>query len=76
MRNALDSSHHEGDALSLPKRHQGHEGDKKSPFVYFVSFVLNILSPENIWAIVLFLVAVALIVLTTDDSPNWIYQGF
>jgi hypothetical protein len=24
----------------------------------------------------LFLIIVALIVLTTDDSPNWIYQGF
>ena len=68
MRHALDSSHHEG--------HQGHEGDKKSPFVYFVSFVVKIFSPENIWAFVLFLIVVALIVLTTDDSPNWIYQGF
>lgn len=41
-----------------------------------MSFVLKTLSPENIWALVLFLVAVALIILTTDDSPNWIYQGF
>jgi hypothetical protein len=68
MWNALDSSHHEG--------HQGHEGDKKSPFVYFVSLVVKVFSRENVWALVLFLVAVALIVLTTDDSPNWIYQGF
>jgi hypothetical protein len=44
--------------------------------VYFVSFVVKVFSRENLWAIVLFLVAVALIVLTTDDSPNWIYQGF
>jgi len=36
----------------------------------------KILTPENIWAIVLFLIVTALIVLTTDDSPNWIYQGF
>jgi hypothetical protein len=36
----------------------------------------RILTPENIWALVLFLIIVALIVLTTDDSPNWIYQGF
>lgn len=65
MRHALDSSHHEG--------HQGHEGEKKSPLVYFV---VKIFSPENVWALVLFLIVVALIVLTTDDSPNWIYQGF
>jgi hypothetical protein len=50
-----------------------HEGNKKSSFV---SFVVKIFSPENIWALVLFLIVVALIVLTTDDSPNWIYQGF
>jgi hypothetical protein len=36
----------------------------------------RLFTPENIWAILLFLIAVALIVLTTDDSPNWIYQGF
>lgn len=65
MRHALDSSHRE--------EHQGHEGEKKSPFV---SFVVKIFSPENTWALVLFLIVVALIILTTDDSPNWIYQGF
>ena len=36
----------------------------------------KIISPENIWAFMLFLMAVALIIITTDDSPNWIYQGF
>jgi hypothetical protein len=36
----------------------------------------RILTPENIWAFVLFLIVTALIILTTDDSPNWIYQGF
>ena len=36
----------------------------------------RIFTPENIWVLVLFLIVVALIILTTDDSPNWIYQGF
>jgi len=36
----------------------------------------QIFSPENIWAIILFLIVIALIIVTTDDSPNWIYQGF
>jgi len=34
------------------------------------------LTRENLWALVLFLIAIALVILTTDDSPNWIYQGF
>jgi hypothetical protein len=37
---------------------------------------LKIATPENLWAFSLFLIVVALIVFTTDDSPVWIYQGF
>ena len=33
-------------------------------------------TPENVWAFLLFLIVVALIVFTTDDSSVWIYQGF
>jgi len=62
MRNALNSLHR--------------KGDKKDPLAYFVSFILKIFSPENIWALVLFIIVAALIIITTDDSPNWIYQGF
>jgi hypothetical protein len=40
------------------------------------AFLLKIFTPENICALLLFLIIVALIVLTTDDSPAWIYQGF
>jgi len=36
----------------------------------------HIATPENIWAFVLFLILIALIVFTTDNSPIWIYQGF
>lgn len=68
MRNSLDSVKHNG--------HEGHEGKSKNPFVYFVPFVLKIFSTENIWAFVLFLIAVALIIFTSDSSPVWIYQGF
>jgi len=69
MRNALNSSNHEG--------HQGHEeNSKEKTFVYFVSFVVKIFSPENIGAFVLFLIIIALIIFTTDSSPIWIYQGF
>jgi hypothetical protein len=33
-------------------------------------------SRENLWALVLCLVLVALVILTADSSPLWIYQGF
>ena len=36
----------------------------------------RIITPENIWAFVLFLIVIALIIFTTDNSPIWIYQGF
>jgi len=36
----------------------------------------TIATPENIWAVLLFLIVIALIVFTTDGSPVWIYQGF
>ena len=35
-----------------------------------------ITAPENVWALFLFLIVIALIIFTTDDSPVWIYQGF
>jgi hypothetical protein len=31
---------------------------------------------ENWWAFVLFLIIVLLVILTADQSPAWIYQGF
>jgi hypothetical protein len=36
----------------------------------------KIFTPENVWAIVLFLIVAALVVFTANDSPIWIYQGF
>jgi len=62
MRDTLDSSNH-----------KGHEGNKE---LSFVTFMYKILSRENMWAFVLFLIVIALIIFTTDKSPLWIYQGF
>ena len=75
MRDTLNPINHVGDVLGLSKQHNGHES-KGSSFVYFVSFVFKISSPENIWAFVLFLIVIALIIFTSDSSPAWIYQGF
>lgn len=65
MRDSLDSSNH-----------KGHEEHKGFSLGSFVPFVFKIFSPENIWAFVLFLIVIALIIFTTDNSPIWIYQGF
>jgi hypothetical protein len=31
---------------------------------------------ENLYALILCLVAITLIIVTTDSAPQWIYQGF
>ena len=33
-------------------------------------------SKENLWALLLFLIAVVLIIVTASMAPLWIYQGF
>lgn len=39
-------------------------------------FIRRIASRENMLALALALIAIALIVFTADVTPNWIYQGF
>jgi hypothetical protein len=36
----------------------------------------SIFSRENLWALVLALILVALVILTASSAPTWIYQGF
>lgn len=36
----------------------------------------KMVSKENLWALVLALVLVALVIFTASDAPLWIYQGF
>ncbi len=36
----------------------------------------KLLSKENLWALLLTLIAVAILIATTDSTPTWIYQGF
>jgi hypothetical protein len=36
----------------------------------------KLFSPENLYALVFCLILIALIILTADQSPQWIYQGF
>ena len=34
------------------------------------------LTKENLWALLLTLIVVAVLIATTDSTPTWIYQGF
>ncbi len=36
----------------------------------------RIFSRENVYALLLCLMAIAVLILTADQSPQWIYQGF
>lgn len=40
------------------------------------AFFRAIFSRENILAILLCLILVALVIFTADSAPTWIYQGF
>ena len=33
-------------------------------------------TPENLLAVLLCLILIALVIFTADTSPTWIYQGF
>jgi len=36
----------------------------------------KIFSKENLWALILCLIVIAIIIFTTDSAPLWIYQAF
>jgi len=38
--------------------------------------IRRFLSRENLYALLLCLILIALVVLTAGQSPQWIYQGF
>ena len=40
------------------------------------TFLHKLSSRENLLALLLCLVLIALVALTADSSPTWIYQGF
>jgi hypothetical protein len=39
-------------------------------------FFARILTRENVLAVLLCLILIALVIFTADTSPTWIYQGF
>ena len=41
-----------------------------------VEVVKKLISKENLYALLLSLILIAILILTADQSPQWIYQGF
>jgi hypothetical protein len=41
-----------------------------------MNWLKSLFSRENLWALVLCLILIALVILTTGNAPIWIYQGF
>jgi hypothetical protein len=39
-------------------------------------FARRVFSRENIYALLLCLLLIAILILTVDQAPQWIYQGF
>jgi hypothetical protein len=39
-------------------------------------FIHRIFSRENFYALLLCLLLIAILILTVDQAPQWIYQGF
>jgi hypothetical protein len=38
--------------------------------------IRKLFNRENLYALILCLILIAIIILTTDKAPLWIYQGF
>lgn len=36
----------------------------------------SLLTRENVWAVLLCALVIALVIVTAETAPNWIYQGF
>ena len=41
-----------------------------------VGWLRSLFSSENLWAVLLCLILIALVILTADSAPLWVYQGF
>lgn len=40
------------------------------------NLIAAVLTRENLLAVLLCLILIALVILTADQAPQWIYQGF
>lgn len=49
---------------------------KESPLLTRIPWLKHIVSRENLWAFLLFLILITVLIMTADVTPLWIYQGF
>ena len=45
-------------------------------YVRLYEVIKRLFSKENLWALALAMMLVALFIFTADSTPLWIYQGF
>ena len=38
--------------------------------------IRKLFSRENLWAVILCLILIALVIFTASEAPLWVYQGF
>ncbi len=50
--------------------------DVRIPLNQGMYMIQKIFTRENLYALLLCLILIAIIVLTVDQAPQWIYQGF
>lgn len=43
---------------------------------WLIAMYRKLFSRENLYALLLCLILIAILVMTTDQAPVWIYQGF
>ena len=43
---------------------------------WLIAMLQKIFSRENLYALLLCLILIAILIMTTDQAPVWIYQGF
>lgn len=41
-----------------------------------LKYLKNLMTRENVWAFLLCLVILTVYILTAEQAPQWIYQGF
>lgn len=41
-----------------------------------IAWLRRLDTPENRWSVILCLIVLVVLILTADQAPQWIYQGF
>jgi hypothetical protein len=50
--------------------------DVRLPMSHLKDLLRSLCTRENLYAVLLCIILIALLIMTADTSPQWIYQGF